>query len=104
MPMKRLLLTAIGLAACVAVAGCNSEGETPPLDNGDAAAARPSGTTPALPGDKSVAERPAAPAMAKSPAVGTMAPEISSADTDGVDFNLSDYRGKVVMLDFWGNW
>ncbi len=23
---------------------------------------------------------------------------------DGVAFQLSDYRGKAVMLDFWGNW
>lgn len=30
--------------------------------------------------------------------------EIEAADTDGVDFKLSDYRGKVVLLDFWGNW
>jgi hypothetical protein len=32
------------------------------------------------------------------------APEISGADIDGKPFKLSDYRGKVVVLDFWGNW
>ena len=36
--------------------------------------------------------------------VGCKAPEIVGQDTDGVDFKLSDYRGKVVMLDFWGFW
>jgi hypothetical protein len=36
--------------------------------------------------------------------VGKEAPEISAADLDAKDFKLSDYRGKVVMLDFWGNW
>lgn len=36
--------------------------------------------------------------------IGKMAPEIEGADLDGVDFKLSDYRGKVVLLDFWGNW
>lgn len=37
-------------------------------------------------------------------AVGKSAPEIASADLDKVEFKLSDYRGKVVLLDFWGNW
>ncbi len=36
--------------------------------------------------------------------VGTLAPEIEGEDTDGKKFKLSDYRGKVVLLDFWGNW
>ncbi len=31
-------------------------------------------------------------------------PEIEAEDLDGVTFKLSDYRGKVVVLDFWGNW
>ena len=37
-------------------------------------------------------------------AVGKTAPEIESVDLDSVAFKLSDYRGKVVLLDFWGNW
>ena len=37
-------------------------------------------------------------------AVGKPAPEIAGADLDSVDFKLSDYKGKVVLLDFWGNW
>lgn len=36
--------------------------------------------------------------------IGKTVPEIERADTDGVAFKLSDYRGKVVMLDFWGDW
>lgn len=36
--------------------------------------------------------------------VGKPAPEIAAEDTDGKKFKLSDYRGKVVLLDFWGNW
>jgi AhpC/TSA family len=36
--------------------------------------------------------------------VGRPAPEIKAGDLDGKDFKLSDYRGKVVLLDFWGNW
>ena len=38
------------------------------------------------------------------PAVGSVAPEIQGEDVDGVRFQLSDYRGKVVVLDFWGDW
>jgi peroxiredoxin len=33
-----------------------------------------------------------------------VAPDIAGADLQGVDFKLADYRGKVVVLDFWGNW
>jgi hypothetical protein len=36
--------------------------------------------------------------------VGKVAPEIEAEDIDGVKFKLSDYRGKVVMIDFWGHW
>ena len=35
---------------------------------------------------------------------GLQAPEIEGKDLDGVPFKLSDYRGKVVLLDFWGDW
>jgi thiol-disulfide isomerase/thioredoxin len=37
-------------------------------------------------------------------AVGQVAPEIDGEDADGKRFKLSDYRGKVVVLDFWGHW
>ncbi|MEM7454085.1 MAG: TlpA disulfide reductase family protein [Planctomycetota bacterium] len=37
-------------------------------------------------------------------AVGRQAPAISGEDVDGALFQLSDYRGKVVMLRFWGHW
>jgi hypothetical protein len=36
--------------------------------------------------------------------VGRPAPEIEGEDLDGKRFKLSDYRGKVVVLDFWGHW
>ena len=36
--------------------------------------------------------------------IGMVAPDIEGADADGVAFKLSDYRGKVVVLDFWGFW
>ena len=35
---------------------------------------------------------------------GMRVPDIASDDLDGVAFKLSDYRGKVVVIDFWGDW
>lgn len=35
---------------------------------------------------------------------GDAAPDISGFDMDGVAFKLSDYKGKIIMLDFWGDW
>jgi hypothetical protein len=37
-------------------------------------------------------------------AVGKEAPEIEGEDTEGQPLRLSDYRGKVVLLKFWGFW
>jgi len=37
-------------------------------------------------------------------AIGKVAPDIEGEDIDGAKLKLSDYRGKVVVLDFWGNW
>ena len=36
--------------------------------------------------------------------IGQVAPDISGTDQDGATFRLSEYRGKVVVLDFWGFW
>jgi len=35
---------------------------------------------------------------------GLPAPEIVGEDIDGRPMKLSDFRGKVVLLDFWGHW
>lgn len=40
---------------------------------------------------------------ARELAVGKVAPEIDGRDGDGRRFRLSDYRGKVVVLDFWAS-
>jgi hypothetical protein len=36
--------------------------------------------------------------------VGCDSPDIAGIDLDGVEFKLSDYKGKVIFLDFWGDW
>ena len=46
----------------------------------------------------------AVPAMAGQLAPGTEAPEFTLTDSTGETHNLSDYEGKVIMLDFWGHW
>jgi thiol-disulfide isomerase/thioredoxin len=35
---------------------------------------------------------------------GKVAPQIDGEDLDGRKMKLSDYRGKVVLLSFWGSW
>ena len=36
--------------------------------------------------------------------IGDVAPDIVGVDAEGVEFKLSDYRGQVVVVDFWGFW
>lgn len=36
--------------------------------------------------------------------VGAMAPEISLPDTKDSLINLSSFKGKVVLIDFWASW
>jgi hypothetical protein len=33
-----------------------------------------------------------------------VAPDILGLDVDGNDMKLSDFRGKVTVIDFWGFW
>jgi peroxiredoxin len=33
-----------------------------------------------------------------------VAPNFESIDENGQKFAVADYKGKVVVLDFWGNW
>ena len=40
----------------------------------------------------------------KNFSIGSQALEIEGKDLDGEAFRLSDYKGKVVFLDFWGDW
>jgi hypothetical protein len=43
-------------------------------------------------------------AVALGPRIGEAAPEIDGEDIEGNRFKLSDYRGKVIVVDFWANW
>lgn len=35
---------------------------------------------------------------------GTLAPDVAMADLDGNPVTLADYRGKVVVMNFWATW
>lgn len=51
--------------------------------------------------DEAPNRRPAAPA---GPKAGDLAPEWTLKDGQGVDHSLADFRGKIVLLDFWATW
>jgi hypothetical protein len=42
--------------------------------------------------------------VAEELSIGCTAPDIVGTDQDDKEFKLSDYRGQVVLLDFWGIW
>ncbi len=46
----------------------------------------------------------AAPAAAKPPVVGEVAPETELTLVDGTKLTLADLRGQVVVLNFWATW
>ncbi len=51
-----------------------------------------------------IADAHVSPFTAEQLGVGELAPEIEGVDQDGKPMKLSDHRGKVVLLDFWGDW
>ena len=38
------------------------------------------------------------------PEIGDIAPDFTLKETFDTSVTLSDYRGKIVVLDFWGDW
>jgi peroxiredoxin len=47
---------------------------------------------------------PAAAFAGATPAVGEKFPDFSGSTVDGKTVSLSDYKGKVVLIDFWATW
>lgn len=102
-----------------AVAQQPAPDQTPPVQppvQPSAPDPQPTPPEPAVPAPNVVATRPPVvdtpPRRAPEPGplpdvgfdIGNLAPDIEGEDTDGRPFKLSDYRGKVVVLDFWGHW
>jgi len=69
-------------------------GKTPSLNRLDFVAGVPSGASDA----------PAEPLAPPLLAVGAAAPDFAVQDKAGKTIRLSDYKGKVVVLDFWSTW
>src|SRR6266568_1521532 len=78
-PMRMKLRCGVLLAMVLPIAGCGAQSES-----------------------KSAAGALRNPVLA--PRLGRDAPEIDGEDLGGARFKLSDFRGKVVVLDFWGFW
>ena len=126
--MKLRLLTGLVLVASLIAVGCDPDrGTTPVAEKVDSASATVTPDAEAAPIKTPPKAKPKDPELAKydnfevkfpetfdgdfnpdgmevGSAIGQLAPEINGVDLDGNEFKLSDYRGKVVMLDFYGDW
>lgn len=90
--MWKTTLTALALAVGLAAAGCSDQPPpTPPA---------PSRTNTEQ-GPRPAHSAPASPGRAE---VGDSAEEFSLQDLSGRTVRLSDYKGKVVVVDFWATW
>jgi thiol-disulfide isomerase/thioredoxin len=73
-----------------------------------AASADPAATSkPASVPAQKIVPAPGAAATTKRPeliANGSVAPDFVSKDLAGKEVKLSDYKGKIVVLDFWATW
>ena len=96
--VKFRFLTVALLVAFAITTGCKE-----PVELAKPTKPAPTNTDAATPA-KATSGAPKVYEVSGGPEIGTEAPEIVGVDLDGVEFKLSDYRGKVVMLDFYGDW
>lgn len=76
--------------------------DEPPV--ADAAPETPENPSP--PETPTTPETPAKPDTTKYPdiAVGELAPDFTLKNLEGEEVSLSDYKGKIVMINFWATW
>lgn len=101
--MKNFIITLLLVPFLLANYGCE---ENKKADN---KAPQPAGSQPQfskIMSDGSTASKPAAgaPAKVQRPADAQKAPDFSLEALDGKTIRLSDYKGKVIILDFWATW
>jgi peroxiredoxin len=53
---------------------------------------------------ENIAKQGEAKKIQKSLAVGNKFPDFDEKDVDGKPFSIANYKGKVVLLDFWATW
>jgi peroxiredoxin len=99
-PLVRAVLAGVLLAALAAsVLVWRAAGD----DGGGAEGLVPVASRPA--GLPTAVDEPAAgPLDDRSPIVGQPAPDFELRDLDGDAVRLSDYRGRVVFINFWASW
>jgi len=54
--------------------------------------------------DKATRVKPKGTVKADGPVVATVAPDFTLKDLDGKDVSLGQYKGKVVLINFWATW
>jgi peroxiredoxin len=54
--------------------------------------------------ESSALSNPPGPALTEAPRVGHLAPDFLLQTLDGREVRLSDYRGHLVLLNFWATW
>jgi len=54
--------------------------------------------------EETKAPEPERTASVKTIPIGSMSPDFTTLEAAGKEIKLSDYRGKVVVLDFWATW
>ena len=60
-------------------------------------------STPAQTGGATAAQ-PLAAQHDEGPKIGSPAPAIEGTDPDGKPIKLADFKGKIVLVDFFGDW
>jgi len=94
-----VLLSASAVTAVLWLGGRREPASQPaPVVRGETPSPPPASPPPV------VTRPPQDPALPIGVQVSQQAPDLEGVDVDGKQIRLSDYRGRVVVLDVWGDW
>lgn len=99
--IKKSLIVALStLILLLLLSACGGQaGQT-----GQPAGTPPDQITPAPPAVALPTPIPAPPAPTTGTGTGNLAPDFTLTNLDGKTVSLSDFRGKLVWLNFWATW